>query len=395
MQARIIDLTLDDLESERSSPEVHLSLYPIRLSSLPVHALVFSAYPHAANELYPLLIDAYVAGLQTACCPSYQVVGVHEQWLCDGGFRRAILFTEEDQGLLEANIDNHPRIRSAQVLALDLAEEHAAHRRIESRLPGIPLLNPSGGAARLDDKIWTGRCWQLAGLATPAFAVLRPNDDWRTTMQHFAGGRKTLVVKPVDGTEGRQVAVLREGEWPSQVAEPLLAMADCDTVRYHAGNLPVRCTVRLNVCWDGSAAQVESGYAQVAGERDGIASAGRGGRIISLAELWSGLCRADGTSITPEPADWMRLLDTARDGATALATALGATMPALTGLDLLLDADVHDRLQPILLEANPRPSGMCHSRFVADDGPGDEPGVSGKLWHHIRNNLSRIMASSG
>lgn len=56
--------------------------------------------------------------------------------------------------------------------------------------------------------------------------------------------------------------------------------------------------------------------------------------------------------------------------------ALGDDTPVLTGVDLLLD----DGLAPVLLEANGRPAGHGHARFVTPDGPGDEPGVSVAMW---------------
>ncbi|HEX2949739.1 MAG TPA: hypothetical protein VHV83_09250, partial [Armatimonadota bacterium] len=54
------------------------------------------------------------------------------------------------------------------------------------------------------------------------------------------------------------------------------------------------------------------------------------------------------------------------------------------GVDLLLDADDGGTIQPILLEANGRPAGMGHSRFITPDGPTDEPGVTMHLWQRIR-----------
>lgn len=385
MRARIIDFALDELASERLSPEVRLASQPITLPELSVYALVFSAFPHIANEIYPLLVDAYVAGLEQRT-PAFQVVGVHESWLCEGSFRRAILFTEDDQGLIEADVDDAPLIRSAQVLALDLREEQAAHWRIAEALSGVPLVNPYAGAVKLDDKAWTGACWQRAGLVTPDFTVMRvqtPDDIMATS---FATYGLPLVVKPVGGTEGRAVALA------NSVDEALAAVQDAahfggvlierahGTLRYADEAGPVRCTVRLNICWDGTRAIAESGYAQIAATSDGIASAGRGGRIVPLYELWAKLCREDNSQFKPARADWQRLLESATAGVTALAGELGEDMPRLVGIDLLLDLDACGAIKPVLLEANGRPAGMSHSRFINPEAPTDEPGVTMALW---------------
>ena len=380
---RLLDLNLDDLESERLCPEVQLLAQPMRLPDVPVHALVFSAFPHVANELYPLLVDAYVSEPDAA---SFQVVGIHEEWLTNSGFRRAIFFNEEDQGLIEADIEESPSIRSAQVLALNLREEQASHQRIEAALPNVPFSNPSAGTAKLDDKSWTGACWRDAGLPTPDFLV--SDNATPEALQRFAAEHIPLVVKPVDGTEGRGVILLQSaGDLPA-LTENMLIMAERGNVRFAAEYSPVRCTVRLNVCWDGNRAVAESGYAQVAATADGIASAGRGGKIVPLPDLWSHLCRADGSPFSPGVADWRRICDLAAAGVTALAAALGTLMPRLAGIDLLLDIDEQDVLHPVLLEANGRPAGMCHSRYLTPDGPGDEPGVTEHLWKIIRNQIT-------
>lgn len=390
--ARIIDLAVDAMLSERLCPELRLADAARDVPQGPVHALVFSAFPHVANELYPLMIDAYVAGLESGT--PVQVMGVHESWLAGGAIRRAILFSEESLGLIEADLHDPVMPRTAQALALNLAEEQACHARIEQALADIPLLNPSAGARRLDDKAETAAIWQRAGLPTPAFLLLDEPTDAREALEHFAVEHgPALVVKPADGTEGRGVELVdfsimggRERAFrtladinPSRV----IVAVQHGSLRYAGPDGPVRCTVRLNVCWDGAHAWTESGYAQVATAPTGIASAGRGGRLVTLTELWTHLCHPDGTPYTPTSGNWRRLLDAAIAGVEALGCDLGAEMPALIGIDVLLDED-DDVLKPILLEANPRPAGLSHSRLFTSAGPDNDPGVSLRLWKVVK-----------
>ena len=381
IRRRIIDLALDALFSEPLGPETILSPTPHTLPAQPAHALIFSAFPHCAHEVYPLMVDAYAAG---ACC---QVVGAHADWLDDGMLRRAIVFDVERGLLIEADCQPQARVASAQVLALNLAAEARDHQMIEARLPGVPFTNPYAGARVLDDKAQAAAIWQHASLPTPAFylfdAGLSP-EDLADAITEF-GPR--VVLKPVDGTEGRGVeliSLLDSRLPPSRFAlrrtSPYLLMEERGSLRYQ-GDL--RCVARVNVCCNGQHAWAESGYAQVAGNPDGIASAGCGGRIISLRELWQHLHRSDGTSLQPTADDWHRLLALAEAGALALAKALGGTMPALVGLDLLLDAGTDGGIAPVLLEANPRPAGMSHSRFLSPNGPTDEPGVTVRLWKFL------------
>ena len=110
LQHRIITLAVDAVKSERLCPELLLAPEALMLHNRPVHALIFSAFPYITNELYPLLVDALVAGA------AVQVVGVHESWLTGATFRRAILPADVRAELVEAEISVAPPISSAQVL---------------------------------------------------------------------------------------------------------------------------------------------------------------------------------------------------------------------------------------------------------------------------------------
>jgi len=385
LQARVADLAIDVLLSERLAPEV-LLLPERRALPGPVHALVFSAFTHCTHELYPLLVDALTAGVTA--------MGVHESWIADGMLRRGILLDAEANRLLEVDLDPPATAASAQVLALDLTREAESHQQIERALLGVPFTNPYTGAHFLDDKIWTTTVWAHAGLDVPAFLAFSPGTpdaemraalaDWLCTHH------PKLVVKPADGTEGRGVALVdfaQAGERANCFTRlnrliergPALVMEERGLLRYTSPWGPVRFTFRLNICWDGRQAWAESGYAQVAGAAEGIASAGRGGHVAPLADVWARLQQPDGQPFLTGTEAWHTVLHTAEAGAAALADALGADMPRLIGLDLLLDLG-DDGIIPVLLEANPRPAGMSHACFVTTDGPTTEPGVTRLLF---------------
>jgi len=386
LQSRLIDLALDQLESEALAPPLRLRNIARQLTTVPVHALIFNAFPLVTHELYPLMVDAFTAGKLT-------VVGVHERWLVGDAFRRAIFLDEDTLDLVEADVLDAPAISSAQVLALDLREEHGAHRRIESRLT-TSWWNSAVGAEKLDDKNWTGVCWQNAGLDTPRFVTLcakHSDAELQALIAEITESSQSLILKPIDATEGRGVrrifadsteafAVIRHqlssGMWMLMEERGTVC---CATT---AGAVPF--VLRINVFWDVNAAFAESSYAQVAASSTGIASVGQGGRIVSTSVLWKQLCDAKGNSYHPHNADWHRIVDIAQSGVRILALELGTYMPALVGVDMLLDFTNDGELTPVLLEANGRPAGLGHSRLLAVDAPGEEPGVSVKLWISAR-----------
>ena len=396
-RTRLCDLLLDALESEALYPAYSISEEAITLQTAPVYALLYNAKPHIANELYPLMVDGYVAAMQGKGAPHFQVFGIHADWLHGSTFRRAILFDEVTQGVLECNVANQPSITAAHLLALDLRCESESHRSIEARLAEkVRVMNPWHGAARLDDKQETGNCWMRAGLPTPSFLSLAPSDSlmqWQAATADFIGEHGTrLVMKPTRGTEGRGVRRLDGsasdacscllGEMHA-AGDACLLMQERGLLRCFVQLEPLRFALRLNVCWDGAQAHVESGYALLAADRDGLATAGQGGRIITLADCWQQLCLEDGARVTPTLADWHCLLHTAEEGTIALAGVLGDTLPALIGLDILLDMREDGAIQPVLLEANGRPAGMGHCRMLHADGPGEVPGVSQFLFTRV------------
>jgi len=394
LQARIIDLAIDVLLSERLAPEVLLEPECQALRVAPVHALIFSTFTHCTHELYPLLVDALSAGVQA--------VGAHERWVGEGMLHRAILLDAEADRLREVNLDPPAPVASAQVLSLDLIREAASHQLIERALPGVPFANPYAGAGFLDDKAWTAITWANAGLQVPAFLSFAPGTSdaaLRTALAAWLCARAPkLVVKPADGTEGRGVALVDFSQAVGRAAcftrlnrliahGPALVMEERGLLRYASPWGPVRFTVRLNVCWDGARAWGESGCAQAAADSSGIASAGRGGRVMPLVEVWTHLQRPDGLPFPTNIEAWQAVTGAAEAGAAALAEALGPSMPRLIGIDLLLDVD-GDRLVPVLLEANPRPAGMSHACFVTPAGPTREPGVTRRLWEACRRGQS-------
>jgi len=386
LQARVIDLAIDALLSERLAPEVLLESGSRALPEQPVQALVFSAFTHCAHELYPLLVDALSAGVQA--------IGAHESWVGEGALHRGMLLDAEANRLLEVDLEPPATVAGAQALALDLTREAESHQRIEQALPGVPFSNPYAGARFLDDKVWTATIWANAGLNVPAFLTFTrgtPDAEMRAALADWlCTHNPKLVVKPADGTEGHGVLLvdfLRAGERVNCFTRlnrliergPALIMEERGQLRYASPWGPVRFTFRLNVYWDGEQAWAESGYAQAASDPSGIASAGRGGRIAPLNEVWRHLQRPDGLSFAPDGEEWKSVMQSAEAGAAALADALGTDMPRLIGIDLLLDVEAA-RIVPVLLEANPRPAGMSHACFVTLAGPSTEPGVTRRLF---------------
>lgn len=389
---RVVDLAVSDLVSEPMAPEVCIDPEPWQRlpadGSTWVHAVVFCAAPLITHEIYPLAADACVHGARRGAGPRIRVVGVHGDWLRAGAARRVLALDTGTDRFREAWLETPLTLDSAQLLAL--GERQAERHRCWDAALDCPVLNPWPASALADDKHGLVGRWRAMGLTVPRNALLEPGDH--DGAHRFVAQAGQAVIKPRAGTEGDRVLYVRAGgddaraivdahlascwEWGAAVVEQRrdgVAWLDRDGGRRRS------LAIRIHVARGASGARAESGYAQVGADEDSPASRGRGGTLLPLQAVLSDLvCRGDGAPVRFERADL--------DGVRALAEAAADADDrlGLSGVDLVLDVEPGGAVQPVLLELNPRPAGLSHSRFLPGFGEGRcEAGVSLELWDGI------------
>jgi hypothetical protein len=389
---RILDLAVSDLVSEPMAPEVCISIEAWDELSPDgtcwTHGIVFHAAPLITHEIYPLAADALVHDARQAG-PYFRVLGVHGDWIEDGCARRVLFFDADHDRFLEASLTHPVRLDSAHLLAL--SERQIERHRCWASSLDCRLLNPWPAAAAADDKEGLRRRWQAVGLEVPEGILLAPGD--RAAAHAFLDTAAEIVVKPNEGTEGDRVLYLRRDvadaterldvqltscwEWGAVLVERRrdgVGWRDPDTGRIHS------LALRLHVAHDGERYIAESGYAQVGVDPDHPASRGAGGTMLPIATVLTSLvCRIDGGSVEFGDDD----LDLLRHMAEKAASTHDTTM-GLAGIDIVLDTDGAGAATPVLLELNPRPAGLAHSRFLPGAGEGrGEAGVSLRMWDGI------------
>lgn len=387
---RIIDLAVSDLISEPMAPEVCICLDTVE--SLPedgtnwTHAILFHAAPLITHELYPLAADAMVHDARRSG-PRIRVIGVHGEWLTGSHTQRAIYFDGDHDRFVEVPLAQPLLIDSVQLLALG-ERQTERHRCWTSGLKCVQL-NRWEAAAVADDKAEVKRRWHALGLPI-AMGKLLPAGD-RDTAHGFLASAGEIVVKPNGGTEGDRVMFLRQQDGAEETLDAHLAAIwewgpalveqrrdgigwrDPDSGQIHS------LALRLHVTHDGTSYSAESGYAQLGSGADEPASRGAGGRLLPIAAALSSLvCRHDGSTATFDD-DSLCQLRTLAESAAAFHDGLG-----LVGIDIVLDSDGTGGTTPVLLELNPRPAGLAHSRFLPGAGEGRcEAGVSLRMWDVI------------
>jgi glutathione synthase/RimK-type ligase-like ATP-grasp enzyme len=318
------------------------------------------------------------------------VIGVHADWLQPRGVvSRALMVVA---GRVVDTLFAAPiAISTALALHLPLVNERDMHRRISEwcQEGGVVELNRFTTVERADDKAMTHRLWagHPVPVEMPEFRVIDRGASVRLILQEVhamlhRSSTGAVYVQPNSGTEGRLVERLTRETEDQKVMQTIARIhrEDAAIVRVERGNVRYcdpdnvergrrRIVFRINVAWDGSSFVAESGYAQVArDESDAVASRGRDGEIVDINRAMSLLCEDRGGG------EWRRLvlsaaeIDSIKQAAQSAAAAIhhGLT-PAgyihLLGIDLLLEGD-GEAVRPVLLEANPRPAGLAHSRQI-------------------------------
>jgi hypothetical protein len=188
------------------------------------------------------------------------------------------------------------------------------------------------------------------------------------------------------GGEAEMVAHL-EALW---VQDEVLLQERADELLYRNPQTGTTHTLalRLNVAAADGCYRAESGYAQVGVRPDRPAAASQGGECRALDEVLPHLVRRDnGQPVAMSAGAWAEVLAAAEAAAGLFAELL------LVGIDLVLAIGESGEPVPVLLEANPRPAGLSHSRFVQGPERG-LPGVSLRMWDGLES-LAPVAGKGG
>ena len=386
---RLIELAAAAVLSEALAPEVYIAPQPQSAEALGLagrwcHALCFAAAPLFPHEFYPLAVDALARDAAHQGQPYFGLLGVHLDWLdSHGRIGRALWLDAEGGCLREAELAAPLAPHSAHFLCLGHREQ-VLHAHWSTRMQCLQV-NPAGAAALADDKGWTLEGWQAAGVRVPNWQRCAHGDlegalQW---LRRWGEG----VVKPNQATEGEGVVFLAAGDEAGleHQLEALWARGEvllqervdellfCDPQTGTAHTL----ALRLNVVAAHGRRWAESGYAQVGAGAHRPAAGSQGGHCRPIDEVLPHLVRRrDGLPVPMDNRAWEAVVVAAEEAAGLFAGLM------LVGLDLVLALGESGDPVPVFLEANPRPAGLAHSRFLQGTERG-LPGVSLRLWDDL------------
>lgn len=380
------------------------------------YGVVFGDRIHAGSEIYPLMIDAFESDLERHGCHHTRVVGVHKDWLDDYGRARRILFRPRSaagvEELVEAPVAEPLKIDVVHFLHLPGSRERFFHRELSYRFGNwsIPRVNPYAVSSIADDKMAAYTLLAEDGVPVPrtslvpsCVSVERVRTLLPSLLRMIRG--ELIVVKPNEGTEGDGVRTFSRGE-DLRILEHVLYLRECGyeatvvqefrgDIRYGNpdGSGSRSLDLRINVAWDGDEFRAESGYAQVGGDGPfSPASIGQGGSIVNIKHATDCLVLLLGEDEERIPLDaWgLRRIEKAAARAARAINKLSAGRGPLLfmGIDVRLECGRRGGVSPVVLDINPRPAGLGHSRFL-DSGWTGNAGVTRGLWQAAEKLLAR------
>ena len=373
---RIADIAADLLTSAPLAP-------PVRFGGTlpephPPVSLIFSAWPHVTHELWPLMVDALVANGAQA---------VHDTWLDDDNrVRRAMRYDVDADRLIEGDIAEPGQPERVLLLLGPTQNERVWHQRLDEslRTSGIEVLNPYCAALVADDK-WTAYTrWCATDVTTPETRLItRANDDSaEESLRYVRQLADRVVVKPRYGTAARNVTVTTDIEEALDAIRSIVRYDDAIVQPYRndlrwssEADTAFSAVLRINVVRDARGGlHAESGYNHVAPSADQ--------HVASVARMGHGrsICR-DSLEVGGVPITESETLVFESIAEKAVRALIDEETTCLIGVDIVAERDETGVIRPYVIDANPRPAGLPHSRFLTPDWelPGD-PGVTLKLW---------------
>ncbi len=393
-QLRIIPAEVPDTDESSG-------LYKFPVPLLPTHAIVVEQLGFVTNEVFPLMVDSYVHDLGSHRRVYRNVCCAHVEWL-DDDFQatRGIFYRPDQDELIEKDFSNPLPLHSVHFLCLSQTTHHIYSERADEK--HLFQVNPYPESAQADNKFFCYQKWKAAGVSTPEAALIQQNaeieEDLLTTeIRHalntilqldISPDSHRFFLQPNHGTEARGVRAFTLSLAPDISLPPELLLHarsileyDDLLIRPEVGNVlfcenaqepGTHFDIRLNVVHG----KVESGYLMLAKPGEIITAPGQHGRVLELrdADEWTLRSGDKDLRLKIGSSSWQKIEETAEQAAAAFPNIL------MTGVDIRLDW-TPDRQQwtSWILDLNPRPAGLTHSRLLNTV----EPGVTLRLWHKL------------
>lgn len=354
--------------------------------------IVFTAEMTSFQDiLHSIQNDAYV---YSSGDNRIEAMGIRESWLIE---KEGSLWTQralilDNTGLVLDQIFESPvKLNAGWILHLKREQEIQSHQRISQQFQKnkIPLVNPFGKAVeKADSKYQSYLCWKNQLIQPKSCFIQKEmeSNKLRETTSDMNDIRSAYLL-PNTGTEGIGIHPIQWNE-TSLMTISQAAMNEDFILRESRGNVyyldPEEATsgyrsivLRANVFFNENGCQTESGYLLVSeNSQNEIASVSQGGKILTLDKCHTHLYWKDESrQYQPLKITNSDLDNVGKTASRGIELLNGTSTPGeqllFAGIDILLEYHRDKGIIPVILEANPRPSGLPHAREWIADPPRD------------------------
>lgn len=178
---RIILLVIEQIISERVSPELEIYIEPVNILDIDPefntrvnHGVIFDLFINFTNELFPLMIDAFVSDQSGYGRQVINVIGVHYNWL-DNNFEacRIIHYNHLTEEFMEMSLIEPIPIHTLHYLCITKDN----HKKVSERAKRFDIfeINPYESLEFVNNKIRMLRILERNNIKTPKGLLVSVN----------------------------------------------------------------------------------------------------------------------------------------------------------------------------------------------------------------------------
>ncbi len=326
------------------------------------------------------------------------IVAVRTDWLeRTKASAKRVIFTTSGFSVEEAEMEKPIKIDFVMLTSLNVNTEQKRHYELSQWFEnnGVNVINPDCSSERADNKYVAYKLLLSKNILTPVTEIIQQNSSSLIIdnkvglfLKNLNNFNKNVVILPNHGTEGRFVRrylVSKNKNVKTTVKkivsyiktilvfDDVVLREECGNVKYLIQNQSIksfRQTIfRINVSYNGTKLESDSGYAEIAGDDNSVVSSPLlGGSIMPLSEAVSNLYalqNLDGKKKVDITDNIISLIkQAAENSVNAINKDLNENqILKIAGVDIVLDYQ-NSRIVPIVLEINARPAGLSRAEQI-------------------------------
>ena len=380
---------VSSIQQERvtlKSPCLRVNPIPQFAYTEPVFAIIFNSSATLIQDtIHQMQNDSWKSCNEGT---PIRIMGIHKDWL---DFSTNTPSTHrglsiDNKGLIVEETFKEPVfIKCAFITHLDIDTEQRVHRELTMAFhnSAVKIVNPEFESSKSpDSKSWCHSTWK-PNIPTPECMYFdKSNPISEIFIRNFLNTNRLnddFIAQPDRMTEGIDIQTSRRNEQTASSITKFICEGleknNAMIVRHRRGNFYFKkenifypFVLRVNVFSKDGCYEAKSGFGLISSTPDNwICSRSHGSDIISPCELFSSLAFNIEGQFHSYPISQSDIDTITQTAVLALKTINNARSFELgaSGVDIVIEHDTSNKVVPVVIEINSRPSGLAHSRLIS------------------------------